>query len=213
MAAIQKCWWKVVVLATVFLPSMGCAFLGQVQHATVMRKDISSFLDKRRARTQYQMCICIDCSRVTNCKAYHFVEEKHSQPHMTENPVSGSVPRVAVFLPLLINYHILTVFVQTFTPREGSPTIHVNIRTIRTDEDRKKEMQRMWSEHKEETRRAEKKAAAGGRNEPLHGDNKYDLSPVTTYEYDVVKCADYDHDPGCWVRNMPQVCIEIVLNV
>ena len=66
-------------------------------------------------------------------------------------------------------------------------------------------MERMWNEHAEETKRAEAAAAAEEDSEsPLHGEKKYDFSPVTTYEYDVVKCADYDHDPGCWVRNMPQ---------
>eukprot|EP00586_Coscinodiscus_wailesii_P014158 CAMPEP_0172506520 /NCGR_PEP_ID=MMETSP1066-20121228/195795_1 /TAXON_ID=671091 /ORGANISM="Coscinodiscus wailesii, Strain CCMP2513" /LENGTH=142 /DNA_ID=CAMNT_0013283579 /DNA_START=96 /DNA_END=524 /DNA_ORIENTATION=- len=47
-------------------------------------------------------CICIDCAYVTSCKAYHFVEARHAQPHIAEEP--------------------------TFTPRDGSPTIHVNIR-------------------------------------------------------------------------------------
>ena len=68
-------------------------------------------------------------------------------------------------------------------------------------------MQRMWSEHADETARAAQAAAAmDGMEEgsPLVGATKYDLSPTTTYEYDVVKCADYDHDQDCWIRNMPQ---------
>jgi hypothetical protein len=114
------------------------------------------------------MCICVDCARVTSCAAYHFVESKHEQPHMTENP--------------------------TFTPREGSPTIHVNIRTIRNLEDRKREVERMWKEHKSETDRASlsQKDEYGS----AHGEQQYDLSPAITYEYDVVKCADFLHDPG-----------------
>lgn len=64
----------------------------------------------------------------------------------------------------------------------------------------------MWKEHQSETERAE--ATAGDSNEPFVGE-KYDLSPVTTYEYDVVKCEDYDHDPGCWIKNM--VCRELCL--
>ena len=36
--------------------------------------------------TALGMCICIDCARVTNCAAYHFVETKHEQPHINENP-------------------------------------------------------------------------------------------------------------------------------
>jgi hypothetical protein len=47
----------------------------------------SSYKNVRQLKTQHN-CICIDCARVTNCAAYHFVETKHSQPHMTDNPVS-----------------------------------------------------------------------------------------------------------------------------
>lgn len=87
-------------------------------------------------------------------------------------------------------------------PQDGSPTIHVNVRTIRTEEERKAELERMWGEHQEETTKAE----ASGQHEygRLVGEQKYDLSPKTVYEYDVVKCEDYVHDPGCWVRNMPE---------
>ena len=109
------------------------------------------------------MCICIDCARVTNCAAYHFVETKHEQPHMTESP--------------------------TFEPREGSPTIHVNVRTIRSSEDRQREIERMWREHKSETERAMQSQSE--EEGPLYGETKYDLTPVTTYEYDVVKCEDF----------------------
>ena len=41
-------------------------------------------------------------------------------------------------------------------------------------------------------------------NGKLIGENKYDLSVKTTYEYDVVECQDYDEDMGVWVRNMPE---------
>jgi hypothetical protein len=120
------------------------------------------------------MCICVDCARVTSCSAYHFVETKHEQPHMTEDP--------------------------TFMPRDGSPTIHVNVRTIRSDKDREAEVARMWKEHETETEKAEAASESSG---DLHGETVYDLTPVTTYEYDVVKCQDYVEDRGCWVRNMP----------
>ena len=132
-------------------------------------------------------CICINCARVTNCKAYHFVETKHEQPHINENP--------------------------TFTPAEGSPTIHVNVRTLRDEQ----VMARVWKEHKDETARAEQKAAQVQKNDnnnnnestpsqqPLHGETVYDLSPQkTTVEYDVVACQDFVEDMGCWVRNMPE---------
>ena len=130
------------------------------------------------------MCICINCAFVTNCSAYHFVETKHEQPHMTEEP--------------------------TFTPRDGSPTIHVNVRTVRSSTSDPQaatatanaEVDRLWREHADETARAMALADEGAA--ALHGPTVYDLSPVTTYEYDVVACADYVRDVGCWVRNMPE---------
>jgi hypothetical protein len=99
-------------------------------------------------------CICVNCKWVTSCAAYHFVETKHEQPHMTEDP--------------------------TFEPRNGSPTVHVNVRSIRNQDDQQKEIDRMWREHKLETERAEE-AATGEDDEPLHGAMKYDFAPVTTY--------------------------------
>jgi hypothetical protein len=38
----------------------------------------------------------------------------------------------------------------------------------------------------------------------LYGQQKYNLQPKVTMEYDVVKCEDYVQDMGCWVRNMPE---------
>lgn len=68
----------------------------------------------------------------------------------------------------------------TFEPRNGSPTVHVNVRSIRNQDDQQKEIDRMWREHKLETERAEE-AATGEDDEPLHGAMKYDFAPVTTY--------------------------------
>jgi len=130
------------------------------------------------------MCICVDCARVKNCAAYHFVEGKHEQPHMTDSP--------------------------TFEPRDGSPTVHVNIRTIRNEEDREGEIKRMWN--------AEKRLEGEGKGSFAVDVNSQDweinagksdtgdqtFTPVTTYEYDVVECEDYVKDLGCWVRNMPE---------
>jgi hypothetical protein len=113
---------------------------------------------------------------VTSCKAYHFVETKHEQPHMTETP--------------------------TFEPRQGSPTIHVNVRTIRSNANNEV-VERMWREYVDEEQRA-KRAKEGDDGERQHGETVYDLMPITTYEYDVVKCADYLEEKGAWVRNMPR---------
>lgn len=67
------------------------AFLGGHKTAFVSNNNGVSLIAGRKsisATTTQQNCICIDCARVTNCKAYHFVETKHNQPHMTDDPVS-----------------------------------------------------------------------------------------------------------------------------
>lgn len=100
----------------------------------------------------------------------------------------------------------------TFEPRNGSPTIHVNIRTHETMESQR-ENQRLWKEHEEETRRAQERADAktstnddvvSSTPPQLHGQERYNLHPKVTMEYDVVKCEDFVQDMGCWVRNMPE---------
>jgi hypothetical protein len=132
--------------------------------------------------TSLQMCICINCARVTNCKAYHFVEEQHSQPHMNKNP--------------------------TWEPSDGNPTIQVH---IRPNVESNNQLAKMWEEHEDETRRAEEAYAAendGGDAEAdgasLFGSTQYDLTGSTTYEYDVVECADFVEEKDAWVKNMPE---------
>lgn len=138
------------------------------------------------------MCICIHCARVTNCAAYYFVETKHHQPHMTENP--------------------------SFTPRDGNPTIHANIRTASTTMNPEHVMDRVYREHQAEQELAVRKSqdettALDNNNNnndhtesqsSLYGKTVYDLSSTTTIEYDVVACEDFIEDKGCWVRNMPE---------
>jgi hypothetical protein len=87
----------------------------------------------------------------------------------------------------------------TFEPRNGSPTNHVNVRSIRSREDHQQtELQRMLKVHANETTLAQQIE-----EEELHAATVYDLALVTTYEYDVVACADFVQDEGFWVRNMP----------
>mmetsp|Transcript_74802 Transcript_74802/g.180830 ORF Transcript_74802/g.180830 Transcript_74802/m.180830 type:complete len:131 (+) Transcript_74802:16-408(+) len=44
-------------------------------------------------------CICINCKLVDRCKLYHWVEEMHQQPHLTEEAdFDPSDPQVQVFL-------------------------------------------------------------------------------------------------------------------
>ena len=114
------------------------------------------------------------------------MEEKHLQPHMTDNP--------------------------DFEPVRGSPTIEVTIRTDPDTKDREEETDRMYREHESETAKAEAKAAAERENgngvseeeQVLMGEQTYTLGTRTTYEYDVVACEDFVEDKGCWVRNMPE---------
>ena len=94
----------------------------------------------------------------------------------------------------------------TFTPRDGSPTIHVNVRQNKNNngggdgDDDDDVVARMWKEHKAEEMDAQQQEASG----ESHGRTVYDLSARTTVEYDVVACADFVEDKGCWVRNMPE---------
>lgn len=142
-------------------------------------------------------CICINCKHVTNCGAYHFVEEKHEQPHISKSP--------------------------TFEPRNGSPTIDVHMRPVVGKSDEEERMQR---EHKAEEKKAEAAAAAAGSgvmapgsgvmapgsgalqnpadSSVLIGETVYDMRPEMTLEYDVVACEDFLEDMGAWVKNMPE---------
>lgn len=127
-------------------------------------------------------CICVNCKWVTSCKAYHFVEKKHEQPHMSEEP--------------------------TFLPREGSPTINVNIRTEQRVPKIKagvieKQKPQMWKDQIEdddinEPKRDAKYYEETGTIETVR------TNTTTTIEYDIVKCADFSLEKGCWVRNMPE---------
>ena len=129
--------------------------------------------------TSLQMCICIHCARVTNCLAYHFVEEQHTQPHINKSP--------------------------TWEPRNGSPTIQVHIRpdAVRAE----KALGQMWNEHEDQTRQAKEASnnlREGEKDVPLFGEKQYDLSGTTSYEYDVVECEDFVLSRDAWVRNMPE---------
>ena len=138
----------------------------------------------RRPKSLSQLqCICIHCKHVTNCSAYHFVEQQHGQPHINKTP--------------------------TWEPRDGSPTINVH---IRPDEDKttEDELGKMWQEHEEETRRAEESYAesndgkhAEEEDAALFGSTQYDLSGTTSYEYDVIECEDFVEQKDMWVKNMP----------
>mmetsp|Transcript_6253 Transcript_6253/g.13920 ORF Transcript_6253/g.13920 Transcript_6253/m.13920 type:complete len:209 (-) Transcript_6253:370-996(-) len=200
----HSCYFRRLWLLTMMIASCG-AFAPRSTIATS-----STLTTTSSTTTILQMCICIDCSRVTNCRAYHFVETKHHQPHLTADP--------------------------TFTPREGSPTIHVNVRqaSLQSPPNHDNENENdngdddsrgtsVWDRIRDEHQAEEEQAitaAAAQQNEQeqgtnhngngphhsttttppssLHGKTVYDISSATTIEYDVVACEDYAHDPGCW---------------
>ena len=183
-----------------------------------------SYSSNSHSQIQLQMCICIDCQLVTSCKAYHFVEQKHEQPHMTETP--------------------------TFLPREGSPTIQVNIRTEKVNEedmimwkDRIAQQQQaldMEQQHQEylalnnnnknstidstnnnntaiatttisnTTTTTTTTTTDSTNSNSINGSSNFvAVSPTptktkTTIEYDVVKCADFVLEKHCWMNNMPE---------
>lgn len=138
---------------------------------------------RNKSKQKLKMCICINCKYVTNCAAYHFVEERHSQPHMTDDP--------------------------TFTPRDGSPTIHVNIRS-QYEMGKNEELKKMWREYKQEEvaalNKQEQQSINEGTQTDAIGPTTYNFENVgeVSYEYDVVKCEDYVEEMGCWVANMPE---------
>ena len=123
-----------------------------------------------RIRLSENMCICINCKWVTSCKAYHFIETNHKQPHINKEP--------------------------DFMPRKGSPTIMVTIHT-KQNMSPKEEIGQTYSDtcvyHNKDAELSE-----ATNQEKV----SYNNSEITT-EYDVVKCADFDEEHGCWVNNMP----------
>ena len=198
-----KAWWVLV------------AALASVVHGFLPQSTTSNFFSSPTTTALH--CICVDCARVTNCAAYHFVETKHEQPHMNENPtfepvngrcvrvvrindfvrrrVDGYLAQSGSTIGWLIIYTTHTFLHPLFSPI--SPTIHVNVRTIRNQKDQQAEAERMWREYKDEENAATK--AGDG-----HGQTVYDFTPVTTMEYDVVACESFVEDKGAWVRNMPE---------
>jgi len=175
-----------ILIAEAFHQKSNAAFLSTfvVSRSNRGQSPIAIATARRARRTKTQlMCICVDCKWVTSCKAYHFVEKKHNQPHMSEEP--------------------------TFLPREGSPTINVNIRTEQRRPKPKAgvvEKGRMWKDQiqdddnyeDEEPKRDARYYEETGTVEAVN------TNTTTTIEYDVVKCADFVLDRGSWVRNMPE---------
>jgi hypothetical protein len=131
------------------------------------------------------------------------VETKHEQPHLNDNP--------------------------TFVPRNGSPTLEVHIRPVSNNDKDLRKGNQIWKElNKQETTKSTKHPnLLQEQQQQIIGENKQDqqqqgpllmggtkdddTSPLlsitttmTTYEYDVVACADFVLDQGCWIRNMPE---------
>lgn len=121
-------------------------------------------------------CICINCAKVVDCQAYHFVERKHEQPHMNDSPA--------------------------FRPREGSPSINVHIRTLRNEAEQKRMQDEMDNQESLFLCRGsnlDKMQVEETECTPT----AYEISEVFT-EYDVIACEDFEEDDGAWIRNMPE---------
>ena len=167
---------KAIMIVTFAALHGATAFTPNLYHNSFV-----STSSERRAHVSTSLqCICIHCARVTNCNAYHFVEEQHAQPHINKSP--------------------------TWEPRNGSPTIQVH---IRPDVNGKiqQEIGQMRNEHDNETRRAEEMSSnsqGGEEDVPLFGEKQYDLRGTTSYEYDVVECEDFVLSKDNWVLNMPE---------
>jgi len=181
---LQETIARLATMNKILLPlSAVASLLLSVAVAFSTKTFISQTRTSRRPKSLSQLqCICIHCKHVTNCSAYHFVEQQHGQPHINKTP--------------------------TWEPRDGSPTINVH---IRPDESKtaENELGKMWKEHEEETRRAEESYAESNDGKQanddtaLFGSTQYDLSGTTTYEYDVIECEDFVEEKDMWVKNMP----------
>lgn len=54
---------------------------------------------RRRTPVAVEMCICINCRFVDRCTAYHHVETKHGQPHLSQAPdFTPRNPTVAIII-------------------------------------------------------------------------------------------------------------------
>jgi hypothetical protein len=109
-----------------------------------------------------------------------------------------------------------------FLPREGSPTINVNIRTEQRKPMPKSggvekggdAVARMWKDQiREDNQQQAGDETEHDETEPRRDARYYEetgtveavnTNTTTTIEYDIVKCADFVLDKGCWVRNMPE---------
>jgi hypothetical protein len=72
---------------------------------------------------------------------------------------------------------------------------------------------RIWAEHVEQTEIAETNDDSTNdvKNGKLFGQNKYDLTVKTSYEYDVVKCQDYDEDMGICQKKLERPILTLFL--
>ena len=54
---------------------------------------------RRRVAAPPICCICINCKWVERCETYHWVEQQHEQPHLTDTPdFEPDDPQIQVFL-------------------------------------------------------------------------------------------------------------------
>ncbi len=97
----------------------------------------------------------------------------------------------------------------TFLPREGSPTINVNIRTEpriskANDSENKPRMWKDQIEHHDDEEEDDEPKRDAKYYEETGTIETVKTNTTTTIEYDIVKCADFLLEKGCWVRNMPE---------
>mmetsp|Transcript_5615 Transcript_5615/g.18360 ORF Transcript_5615/g.18360 Transcript_5615/m.18360 type:complete len:137 (-) Transcript_5615:134-544(-) len=61
--------------------------------ASALQPGVKTF----RQRGAPVACICVHCAYVDRCKAYHVIEEKHAQPHVSATPdFQPTNPTVAI---------------------------------------------------------------------------------------------------------------------
>ena len=91
---------QLLLLAACATPpaAAAAAMLALRQSAFFASSSRASALLQRRSQSP-QACICINCKFVNRCKTYHWVEEMHEQPHVTDAPdFDPTDPQIQVFI-------------------------------------------------------------------------------------------------------------------
>lgn len=164
-------------------------------------------------------CICIDCKLVDRCKVYHWVEQNHNVPHITEKSkldFDPNDPQIQVFVRQ--NQKVLnrvelrrhtTPAKKTIPPPGGftAPTLGLDGRPMSTVSQALLERNSNKADVEVKAKAdavAKTSAAAPAEATGDEADEfeRFEFGSLTT-EYDVFGCDAFQPDKGKWMRLMP----------